>query len=251
MINGKFGCEIECIVPRENQSKLNSLINENGWSAKGDGSINNYNRETETTIEFLPTNNSRTGEKGVKIQDLPKLIKELEKAFKLIRVNDTCGLHLHLSFEDVSNYFKLCNWKFINHFQDVIKKDFKTEVEKERINKHYCRFYSDEQNFQNEVQDQYEHFDLNYKPSSRYHSINFNAANLYNTVEFRIFAATNSITKFKHYVDLLLKTVEDFCNQETIEPIFFEVKMKKTKINSNEPEIIREIITKKEKKKNE
>lgn len=234
-IKGKIGCEIECLVPKEKEPILIGFCRTKKWEVGSDGSIQR-NSHKDVTVEFKA---------GVyPIENKKILLENLKEAFKLIKVNDSCGLHIHLSFENFGEYYKLLNWKFVSDFQKTINKEFRKLNEIRRLTNSFCKFYPTEEIFNEEVETQLKTFHKT--GGCRYRCVNFNSCNLYKTIEFRIFPATKSIKTFEKYLNMLLGMVEKHLKGAKLEPISLEVKYK-VKRNTDEPIVIREIITKEEK----
>jgi uncharacterized FlaG/YvyC family protein len=109
-----------------------------------------------------------------------------------------------------------------------------------RITENYSFFYTSEDYFKIRTKDQ---ISSQSKSHSRYNSVNFNAYNLYKTVEFRAFAATNKISKFKKSINFLIENVNKYLNQSQFTPLE-ESYSKLVVKDENAKTIIREIITK-------
>lgn len=234
---GKIGAEIECIVKKKDAQKLKDLCDNLNYVLSSDGSIRDYNYAKEEAREIKI--------KPYDIKDIKKMSEDIKKVFKLIKVNKSCGLHIHLSFEKLSNYYKLCCWKFVEQFQNSYNNKFSLAIEQERKQNHFSKFYDTEISYNMDVNDQVAKPKSYGKPSSRYHCINFNAFVLYKTVEFRIFCATSKIKKFKDNVNFLLKNVDDFLKQENFKS--FEVAKPQIKMQKQQDKVvIKEIITKEE-----
>lgn len=232
MIDGKIGVEIECIVPEKNTRKLKTLCTKNNWAYTSDGSIRGYT-STEVPVEFKA---------GVyDISNKKVLFREVDKAMKLIRVHESCGLHMHLSFNNLTDYWKLLSYEFADYFQKLIKIRFVKPVDLRRLEAMWCKFYYSQDDFKKQTQEQLRTTQKN----NRYFAVNYNSFNIHNTIEFRIFAATSNIEQFKSDVDFLLNSVEEFLNRKKFEGIAFEVKYKKPKVHTG-PIVIKEVIKKDE-----
>lgn len=231
MIKGKLGIEIECICPSAKMDDVRIICTEVGWRIGSDGSIGGArDGETELEIKSKPTD----------IDDLPEIFSTITKLFKIVRVNSSCGLHVHVSFKDTINYYKLFDWKFVKEFQEWVRSTFNTTiVERERFSNHYCKFYISEENFKEVGERQLGSYG---KDGSRYQAINFNAYNLFKTVEFRIFAATAKPTKFKAYLNGLLRFIDTYVQRDLI--LNSEIKTSTKPPRKMKPVLIREIIKK-------
>lgn len=232
-IKGKIGIEIECFSKTKNNEKLRLLADELTYVMSSDGSIHDYSYSTESPHEFKS--------KVYELTEIKQLFIDVQKIYKLIKVNQSCGLHIHLSFEKMSNYYKLLCWKFIEKFQKEYELKFTTPIEQSRKWKNYSKFYQNQISFDLNTTKQIE---IRHKNDSRFHCINFNAFNHYKTIEFRIFPATNKISKFKQYVKFLINIVETFLAHETFKE--FEKTKDKLKPKEKKKTLIIKVITKNE-----
>lgn len=240
-LNGKIGCEVECYILRSRIVKVKALCTSNKWKFSDDGSIStpNYSKYQSAEIKV-----------GIyKLSEIDKMIDEVKKLLLLVSVNRSCGLHVHISFANTADYYKLLTWKYVNDFQNLIKANFTTGDELERLNPngrgHFCRLYQNESEFLSITSDQLRSTGKSY----RYNSVNFNAYNLYGTIEYRIFPATNKIIKFKKYLSLLLTSAEKQIKTFKLEnkEVNLTHKKKKDFVQTDEIKVITDIITKKEK----
>jgi len=229
-IKGCLGCEIEGLIKTTDLRKLKLITSkQEGWVLGGDGSIHNSLGDGYTTFELKV---------GIyKIEDKPKMLNDLKKVFELIKVNTSCGLHIHVSFKHMSDYYKLLNWGWVNSFQNSYNNIFTSATEQARKNGGYSSFYHDESQFNNIVEQQLKY----YHKTARYFSVNFNAFNLYKTIEFRIFPATDNLNKFTEYLNFLLGEIRKGLNLENdFKKYDIEVK-EKNKTHAG-PVIIKEVI---------
>lgn len=237
MISGKIGAEIECIVPRPNIPKFETLCMANNWEITTDGSIRGFSSKKFVAREIKV---------GVyKISDMERMLSGVKELLELIKVNKSCGLHIHISFTNIADYYKLLNWKFVDAFQKKIVSKFKTKAEKRRLTEprvsSFCRMYRNEEDF---IENTTTQLNVSFK-NNRYFSVNYNAYAVHGTIEFRIFPATSKFNKFKDYTDLVLNSVENYITTATISPRTFNVTEKKvTKRENNEPQIFKEVLLK-------
>lgn len=229
MIKGKIGLEIESYT-----LEIDNLIQyckTKNWSYEDDGSIREPRNRNYRTIEFKV---------GVyKIEDLNKMIEDLKIPFEMVKVNNSCGLHINVSFDNITDYYKLLSWDFVNNFQEKIKREFKTQKEIKRLNNHYCKLYlsDDEFNILTERQ-----LKTTSKVSERYFSVNYNSFNLHKTIEFRIFASTTSIKKLKSYLKLLFESIEEHLSKTTIQDKTLNISLKRVTQNDKKPIIKTDIL---------
>lgn len=230
-MEGKIGWEIECFATYDNAEIAKNLARTFNWKVGSDGSIRNY-PDGHTSLEFK----SRV----ISIAEIDIMLEETKKILALVKVNSTCGLHIHLSFAKMADYYKLMTWKFAQMFQNKFKEIFTSSNDTLRITEYYSYFYTSEEYFNKRISTQI--LD-NYKSHERYNSINYNAFNLYKTIEFRAFAATDSFLKFKKTVNFLLNIVEEHISESNFQEIH-KTFTKKVIKNPNAKTIIKEIITK-------
>lgn len=230
MIQGKIGIEVECIVKNNKVAELRNICHTNQWNFGSDGSIRNYSYPSETGVEFTIGPYS--------LDDIPNMLNKLEEALKLVKVNSSCGLHFHLSFNNIAVYYKLLNWNFVSLFQQKIVSKFKSRLEQGRLNNNFCKFYTSESDFKTQTTIQLDSFCKN----NRYFAVNYNSYNLHKTIEFRIFAPTNKVKKVKSYINLVLNSIKSYLKDAQFNPLVVDVPNKKP--HKKSPIIIREILTK-------
>jgi hypothetical protein len=183
-----------------------SLITPNGWELKSDGSIHPEGGVAYSTFEV--TN------KPFKRTELDAYFQKMERFYPLIHHNESCGLHVHLSFENMKNYYLLLDWKFVEKFMHDWKDTFKSELEQKRINNTYCKFYNDEDAFKKDTLVQI--FNTNTRPSERYRCVNFHCFKRLKTVEFRMFPMAKTFEDFKRYITWLTDYVAKYCNRKSV-----------------------------------
>jgi len=224
MIKGKIGIELEGFIPNEKTLEFRRLCIDNGLDLGSDGSVchsfHYYHAYTRVSNSLKAISEKRFNSRNYdtceirgrgfvfpfdRIEEFYTLIN---KIFDLgFRVNSSCGCHIHLSFENMKDYYKLMKWNFIETFQEKLKDLFKTKYEKLRLFAYYSKLYTSQLEFENAIQNQtYEEG----KANTRYYSVNFNSFPLYRTIEFRIFPSTCNIEKLKKYCSFLLNIVEEF-----------------------------------------
>lgn len=232
-IKGKIGVEIECIALHKHRTALSNLCRELGYINSSDGSISHYDYAKYNAYEFKS--------KVYPITEIKQLFIDVKRFLRLVKVNSTCGLHMHISFEKMSDYYKILNWKVVKQFENNYNVTFTADNEQSRKSVHYCKFYNTEDVFISETKQQLEN---THKGNFRYHSVNFNAFNQHNTIEFRIFAATNKILTFKKYVNFLLINLENFVTTENFVTLDLSKNVKVPKLKGKI--LINELITKDE-----
>ena len=199
-IDGKIGVEIECgLVTNYSESDFSKCLTEKHWRSGYDGSVHCRNAREIQSAPYL-------------VRDLNNFFEDAKKVFSFIASsNSSCGLHIHISFANLKQYYLLFSYKFVQAFQNYIKQQFISVDERARLDNYYCKFYSNEQNFLNATKSQIAD---HYKSCESYHIINYNAFNLYHTVEFRVFPGVSSLSELKKYVNMLLAFVDKYLSVE-------------------------------------
>lgn len=173
-----------------------------------DGSINLSDYDKNTAIEF----NSCVYRDIKTKEDLKPLFEDFKQLVPIIKeVNHSCGLHVHLSFKNMSDYYTLLNFDFVNQFLKAYEEKFKDKNEIDRLNNRYCAKYENLRDFNKITKIQLRY---NAKCSARYKAINFNSFNLYKTIEFRIFPSVDNLNKFKAYVNFLYDFVINYLKKD-------------------------------------
>lgn len=190
-------------IDNKNAENFYKLLAKLKYNYGGDGSIqtNSFGLELKS---FVYTIKDKT--------DLNKVFEDFKLISEFIEdVNKTCGLHIHLSFKNLADYYTLLNFSFADGFIKKYKEKFKTDDELQRVNNSYCRKYLSENDFKINTR---KALQCNYK-AFRYFAVNYNAYNLYKTIEFRIFPSTKNPNKFKDYVNFLYDYVIKFLKQNS------------------------------------
>lgn len=204
--DGKIGFEVECVYADNDRDgetdKVKEICLKNHWIKSFDGSIRTtptYNVEAEIKFHY-------------DLKELNKNLPKIKKLLSLIKSSQAfgCGLHMHLSFEEICNYYKLSCWKFVDYFQKEYIKYAKTEEERERKNNTFCKFYPNKELYIANTNEQLKTTQKN----ARYYAVNFNSFNIHQTIEFRIFVGTDKYSRFVDNINFLIKTINDFLSQE-------------------------------------
>jgi hypothetical protein len=204
----KFGLEIEGFAEETDlEETIRPICEEIGYSVGSDGSI-----DVDTEMDC-----PRDFEIRTKVYDKTELedcLSSIAKFYKYVYVNNSCGLHIHISFDNMKNYYRLLSWDFVKRFQEAYKAKFTENYEQSRIKSEYCKFYKDESIFCEKSKEQTRNI---LKGSYRRYAVNFNSFNIVKTIEFRIFPAARSMEKLRSYVEFLLEFVSKYCNKRTRE----------------------------------
>lgn len=196
----KFGIEIEAY--NCNREKLARELRDAGITVAVEG----YNHTTREHWKLV-TDSSLQGDNTFELVS-PILIgeaglKELEKVCWVLdlcgaKVNDSCGLHVHLDAER----FNMNTWRNLaltyKHLESVID----AFMPGTRRNNRYCKSLScvsDEEiksaRTIDDLRDVFNH--------DRYHKVNFEAYSRHKTVEFRQHSGTTNFTKMENWVRFL------------------------------------------------
>lgn len=183
---------------------------------KGDGSISNcddneYKVNSKNFYHSVPNNLQRmefasnvidlveAGEKRLPTyHNAVKIFKGLNSLYKKghFHYNESCGFHIHLSFNRPKFPPELFSIEFCNYFYKRLKKHF-PEVWNLRKNNRFCRPNNTEHEIANH-------------DTERYKGINLWAAReKHGTIEFRIFPSDEPL-KMQKYLQFTLTTVKKF-----------------------------------------
>lgn len=208
----KFGIEIEaynCSI-----SRLAHELRDPGITVTVEG----YNHTTRDHWKLV-TDGSLQGNNTFELVS-PILVgeaglKELEKVCWVldlcnVKVNDSCGLHVHLDAES----FNMNTWKNLalsyKHLENLIDA-FMPEA---RRNNTYCKslsHVSDEKiKSARTIDDLRDVFNRD-----RYHKVNFEAYSQHKTVEFRQHSGTTNFTKMENWI-LFLNGLITFAKQDNL-----------------------------------
>jgi len=206
----KIGIEYEAGFKKEGIDKLNKIKH---LDIKQDGSVRTKEENLSQEITTKP----------FKFKDLEKL-KEVVclLADNTTEINETMGFHIHLSFTDYSDYVKLFKYDFVKRFTEEYAEKFTTTEELKRLDNQYSQQYKNNTDFFNTALSQVSYMG---KGGSRYRAVNFNAYNLYNTIEFRIFGM-NKKDKLIEYIDFLINSVNSFLENAEEVKLSYEVAVK-------------------------
>lgn len=208
----KFGVEIEAY--NCSMSQLARELREAGICV----TVEDYNHTTRDHWKLV-TDGSLQGNDTFELVS-PILVgedglKELEKVCWVldlcnVKVNDSCGLHVHLDTED----FDINTWRNLalsyKHLENLIDAFMPCT----RRNNRYCKslsHVSDERIKSAEtIDDLRDVFDRD-----RYHKVNFEAYSRHKTVEFRQHSGTINFTKIENWV-LFLNGLITFAKQDNL-----------------------------------
>jgi hypothetical protein len=209
-LNMRLGYELEggfsyqdVIHNRDFKAELKDTLKDLKFNIGGDGSVMCHKGiDAEIKSRVYDLNNA---------EDLKIIIEDFKKIMPFIEgINDTCGLHFHISFKDLEKYYLLCSYKFASEFVNAYKEKFKTIEEQNRLNNHFCMGYIDKTDFKKVVKRQLEDTGKN---GFRYRAVNYNSYNLYKTIEFRIFRSVDNEKKFQEYLKFVFKFVTDYIKE--------------------------------------
>lgn len=199
----KIGVELE-FGSEKNRIFFQNNFKENISDIHSDGSVNtdlNFSHEIVT--------------KPFKAENKEDLLKFIDSVSKNIDdINSSMGFHVHLSFKNYEDYLKILSYRFNQKFKKAILGMFKDSLEKKRLTNDFCLFYKNENAF-----------DINtlnaiktHSKDFRYFAVNYNAYNIHNTIEFRIFPM-NKAEKLKKYIDFLVGFVESYLEKNKLEDV--------------------------------
>jgi hypothetical protein len=231
-----IGYELEAGL--ENSGDVKNVARQLGFHIGEDGSVccddfDNWEAELRSPVY--------RGKKGKKLwmwelkkpEIDDKLFSDFEQLSHYVReINDSMGLHIHVSFKNKKHYQYLFSLAFVKFFQKEYARNFKKPVERDRMDNEFCEFYDTDDVYEfNDIKD--EALGSHDKCDARCHSVNFNAYPVHKTIEFRIFPATKKATDFKRYVNFVTCCVTSFISEVEKEKVFetlMEQRMKKVKV---------------------
>lgn len=196
----KFGIEIEAYnCTRE---KLASELR----SAGIDVAIEGYNHTTRNHWKLV-TDSSLTGNNTFELVS-PVLegeagLKELEKVcwvleFCDVKVNDSCGLHIHMDAAD----FDLQTWKNLALSYKHLERVIDSFMPQSRRQNYYCKGLSSIS--ASDIQAAQSIYDLRAAfGNNRYRKVNLEAYARHRTVEFRQHSGTTNFTKMENWIRFL------------------------------------------------
>lgn len=196
----KFGIEIEAYnCTRE---KLASELR----SAGIDVAIEGYNHTTRNHWKLV-TDSSLTGNNTFELVS-PVLegeagLKELEKVcwvleFCDVKVNDSCGLHIHMDAAD----FDLQTWKNLALSYKHLERVIDSFMPQSRRQNYYCKGLSSISAL--DIQAAQSIYDLRAAfGNNRYRKVNLEAYARHRTVEFRQHSGTTNFTKMENWIRFL------------------------------------------------
>lgn len=201
----KYGIELETIVPYDDYSSAISDFESIGFSGDGDGSI-----EYSDDEEGLEVKNSSPVDYSTLISQADS-VENMASNYGL-RINTSCGFHLHTSNE---KFFKkkylsriVSTWIAIEDFMYSTQPD-------SRQNNQYCR-----KHFNNLLTDYFDNIPNSksalidkYRSKDRYFSLNLKALYDHGTIECRLHAGTLSSRKIKAWV-YLMTAFYNYCLSE-------------------------------------
>lgn len=221
----RFGYELECAVahsefnefPTDDDEPPMDVIQTwlpEGYTHVGDGSIES---SQYAPVEF----NSAVYERN----ELPKALRDFATIAEHVKeVNNTMGLHVHVSFPDPKAFDRLCSVEFPRYFEQKFRESFiyekngRTVGRKElaRLRNRYCRVPSETARDENNLL--HEQITAAGKDQSRYTAVNYNAYQCHKTIEFRVFPATRNPAKFAKYLVFLFAVVDSYLEGHPLEP---------------------------------
>ena len=187
----KYGLELEFGMEREREEHLKEEMEEKEGSLKEDSSVNVHYPLRAREINTKVYNEEEVNDTSLFFSSFYKnYVKE---------VNNSCGLHIHVSFEEIGYYNALFSKRFIRFFKKKLLENFQSEELKKRFKNKYCKC---------SYPQKYMLKQWSFK--DRYKMINFLAHNAHRTVEFRIFDAPKTAKGVIDYLNFTLSTIREY-----------------------------------------
>lgn len=203
----KVGTEIECGVYKDAETDIP------GFNITGDGSLRSTNGVRTDLVEFV----SEPHKYPEQIEDLGLSVRDIYE--QINDINDTMGLHIHVSFNKDEYYYRIASKKFHDYFVSRLKE---TELweDCERLRKRVeggpneirnddCDYYCQPLEEPKEIDDQLQRgggSGLKYKRIVYF-------KNKYDTVEFRLFPAMENPENVMRAVNFTTKAINAFLQQ--------------------------------------
>lgn len=175
-----------------------------GFEIHSDGSIDINGAENEIECVTDPCTSRR------------EIRAVLRKIYRhLNSVNNSCGLHIHISVKKNEDYMCLFSYSFAKFIYDKALQLKKTELT-ERFANRFCTMFIDELDFRRNAENQIKQTD---KSSCRYFALNY-CRNLHETIEVRFFNAVQTVEDAMLYVDFLCDCIYYFLETTLIKKNF-------------------------------
>ena len=188
----KYGIELEYGQEKEKEEEIKEYMEEQGGNLKSDSSVH-------TRYPFI------SREINTKVYNEEE-VKETASFFSFFydkyvkEINESMGLHIHISFNELANFNALYSKRFISFFKKGLLEKFGHKEElKQRLKNRYCKPSYSKSYMQGK-----------FKNSDRYKMINFMAYERHGTVEFRIFNAPKTAQEVINYLNFTLETVNTY-----------------------------------------
>lgn len=221
----RFGYELECAI---SQSEFNDVPTDDdeqpteeieAWLPDGYRHVNDGSVESSQyyPIEF----NSRVYDRS----EFPQALRDFATIAEHVKeVNNTMGLHVHVSFPDVETFERLSTVEFPIYFEQKFRESFIYESngrrvgrkEQARLGNRFCRVPSESPRDLASLM--HEQITAYGKDQSRYTAVNYNAYQCHKTIEFRVFPSTKNPSRFAKYLMFLFAVVDSFLEGHPLVP---------------------------------
>lgn len=167
-----------------------------------DGKLEGTVKETEDEIENDDELPIEWVSDEIDIEDIDELKENIRKLYQnaILYVNESMGLHFHVSFKNVAEYEALESKEFEEFFIQKLKES-NIDIE-ERLNNKYCSEWNDGDIEKAKKGER--------ETKCRHRAINLYAEADHGTIEFRIFPAMDSAEDVIRALDVLLDIIREY-----------------------------------------
>lgn len=199
----EFGDRKATINTSKDYKEFEKYVKDKKFNLNSDGSIH--------TNSYAMELNSRVYTDIKTKEDLKVILEDIKPLFSFIEdCNNSMGLHFHISFKSLVDYYTLLDYEFFKLFVEKYKTKFTDSKEQYRLNNGFCKSSIEEKEFNKITRLQLK----SYCKNARYTAINYNSFNIHKTIEFRIFPSVNNLKKFEDYLYFLYDTIIKYLKEE-------------------------------------
>lgn len=225
LFNGRtFGVEMECYMPLSEHSSMAIAMRENNIQYLAEGynhTVKSYWKEVTDSSIRIPEGSQHAGREVVSpvlkgIEGLTQLENVAETLTgKGVRVNKSCGLHVHIGVADLTDAQIVKAFKIYQYHESVF--DSMLPNSRRADNNPYCgslsRFY---------LQNCSTPSDIKRVLRTRYLKLNIESYFKYKTIEFRHHSGTVNKTKITNWVKICMGVIDWARSNRPYDASFFD-----------------------------
>ena len=175
------------------------------WQQQGDGSIRVEKRNHwAAEMVSVPINVTQG------MAPMNEAIEWLYKEMPHISTNDSCGLHVHVSYPDAKGFHLLYDSDFGLWYTNRLKTSDVEVIKKYaqcRLDNHFCHAFANKKDWRASKKMQ---LMSGYKDGSRYKTVNFNPLHHHDAIEFRSFMCPDNAKETKEILAWLYETLVEY-----------------------------------------